>query len=349
MNRLSIRLIDWPMADTAMWIELTTKAGPLDPRGALSHLREPSRGNLLKSYGRWLGWLKTNRPDALEEPPAKRATPERINAWIESISTLRPDTRLSLLEKAMRVLQSYNPERDWSAHRRLASLLRHELKASPSNRKRGRIVASDILFHKGLTLIENLNSGSFPNTLKEAQQRRDGMMVAFLALLPIRRRSFCELEFGRSLFLSADRLNISLNTTMTKNRMVWEADVPSKLAGPLLTYIQEVRPWFLDRAKIQHNSLWINDSGRAYCAAHLGTRISRITEKLVGVRVNPHLFRDCAATTLAYDSPDSARLIRAILGHSTFRTAERHYNQARAIEAGRDYVNILDNIRGKHP
>ena len=62
------------------------------------------------------------------------------------------------------------------------------------------------------------------------------------------------------------------------------------------------------------------------------------------MRVTPHFFRDCAATTLAYDSPDSARLTRGLLGHTNFRTGEKHYNQAKGIEAGRRYADVLAGL-----
>jgi integrase len=64
-------------------------------------------------------------------------------------------------------------------------------------------------------------------------------------------------------------------------------------------------------------------------------------------RFSPHLFRDCAATTLAYHSPDSARLTRGVLGHSGFRMAERHYNQATALDAGRRYAEVLARLKQK--
>ena len=60
----------------------------------------------------------------------------------------------------------------------------------------------------------------------------------------------------------------------------------------------------------------------------------------------PHFFRDAAATTLAQISPESARLIRPILAHSGFGTAERHYIHAGSIEAGRDYAAVIRRMKG---
>jgi len=258
---------------------------------------------------------------------------------------LRPEARLSLLEQSMRVLQKHHPDQDWSVHCRLAAIIRHEARSTPSRRKTGRIVSSRLLFEKGLNLSEVARPDKPPVSLSEARNRRDGMMIAFLALIPIRRHTFCALELGRSIYLMSDQVFLSLDPTSTKNKTAYEAQIPPVLAAPLLTYLKFVRPWFLARAHKTHGLVWVTDGGKPYCPIHLASRISRITERLVCVRTPPHFFRDCAATTLAYGSPDAARLTRAILGHKTFGVAERHYNQARAIQTGRDYASILQALR----
>ena len=73
--------------------------------------------------------------------------------------------------------------------------------------------------------------------------------------------------------------------------------------------------------------------------------IGGITLRLTGKRIPPHFFRDAAATTLTRESPEAARLIGPILGHTATGTAERHYIQARSIEAARDYADVLRRLR----
>ena len=68
-----------------------------------------------------------------------------------------------------------------------------------------------------------------------------------------------------------------------------------------------------------------------------------------GQYCSAHLFRDAAATTLARISPESARLIRPVLAHSGSRTAERHYIHAQTIEAGRDYVAVVQRLKKGRP
>ena len=74
---------------------------------------------------------------------------------------------------------------------------------------------------------------------------------------------------------------------------------------------------------------------------YVGSRIGGATLRTTGVQVPPHFFRDAAATTLTRISPQAARLIPSVLGHKGPGTAERHYNHARTVEAGRDYATLI--------
>ena len=50
-------------------------------------------------------------------------------------------------------------------------------------------------------------------------------------------------------------------------------------------------------------------------------------------------------TTLAYDSPKNVRLATALLGHTNLKTTEKHYNQARQVEAGRKLNGAMSSLR----
>ena len=133
-----------------------------------------------------------------------------------------------------------------------------------------------------------------------------------------------------------------LSGDMTKNKLPWEAPVPKTLEPVLRRYVEEVRPWLLSRSGQSHSVLWVDNQGAPYVASYFGERIRQITDHLTGVRVSPHLFRDAAATTLSRASPKDARLIRPLLAHASFETAERHYIQASTIEAGRSFAEMLE-------
>ena len=62
------------------------------------------------------------------------------------------------------------------------------------------------------------------------------------------------------------------------------------------------------------------------------------TKAAFGKALNPHLFRDAAATTLAISSPKHVRSAAPLLGHRTFTTTERHYIQAKGLDAHRQFI-----------
>ncbi len=74
-------------------------------------------------------------------------------------------------------------------------------------------------------------------------------------------------------------------------------------------------------------------------------RITKVTRRLFGEAINPHLFRDAAATSIAIEDPSHVRMAAAILGHSSLATTEAYYNQAKAIEAGRLHQQNIAALR----
>ncbi|WP_159718895.1 hypothetical protein [Geminicoccus flavidas] len=44
-------------------------------------------------------------------------------------------------------------------------------------------------------------------------------------------------------------------------------------------------------------------------------------------------------------APEEIQIIRAILGHTTLATSERHYNLAGSLEAGRRHADAIQRLR----
>jgi integrase len=69
------------------------------------------------------------------------------------------------------------------------------------------------------------------------------------------------------------------------------------------------------------------------------------TVEAFGKPINPHLFRDCAATSIALEDPVHVRIASQILGHRSVASTERYYNQAQTIDAARHYQDFLIRLR----
>lgn len=347
MSRLlSLPQAAWPAADRAMWTGLIADGDPFGDAGALAHLRATSRDGLVKCYGRWLEWLVRHHPEALGEAPERRATPDRVIAWSDSLAPLAPPTRLTLVNGALQILRVAAPEADWRLQRLLLRSLTREVRRFRSSRKTGRVLSSAVLLDAALDLA-GPKAAAANTALNAALMRRDGTMIAFLALLPIRLRSLSELALGASVLVTPTRIALVLSGDMTKNRLPWETEVPAALEPLLRSYIDEVRPWLMARSGKRHDALWVGRTGDPFAAKAIAGQIPIVTERVLGVPISPHLFRDAAATTLARLSPKDARLIRPLLAHAGYGIAERHYNHARGIEAGRDYASVVAGLAGE--
>jgi site-specific recombinase XerD len=107
-------------------------------------------------------------------------------------------------------------------------------------------------------------------------------------------------------------------------------------------YLAEVRPLFPGAALTRR--LWLNQDGPVTSPRFVYQRMTRLTRRLFGKPINPHLLRDCAASSLAMVSADVARTAAALLGHRHFSTTERYYIQANELEASRKLNAILESI-----
>ena len=76
--------------------------------------------------------------------------------------------------------------------------------------------------------------------------------------------------------------------------------------------------------------------------------ICRRTAAHFGRPVNPHLFRDGAATFWALEAPAIIEGASALLGHSDLKTF-KHYNQARSVAAGRRLAALLRKASLRKP
>lgn len=336
---------EWPHADRAMWDALCKDAGPLDEPGGLAHLRQTSRDTLEVRYGRWLKWLDTTDPNTLLLPPAERPTLSRLQEWLQGLAHTKPMSRLMFVDGVIRVLREVAPDQDWAMPLRLLAGLKRAAGRGDPARKNGRVLSSTVLLKAGLSHA-NLAADAVPNQLQRSLGQRDGTMIALLSVLPMRRRAFCELALGQSIHISPTEIMISLSPEMTKTGVPWEVAVPKQVEPVLRRYFDEVRPTLLARGGQNHNVLWVGKKGEIMTPNYIGSRIGTLTLQLTGKRVPPHLFRDAAATTLARMSPQSAQLIRPVLGHAGFKAAERHYIHARTIDAGRDYASLIQRLKG---
>ena len=112
-------------------------------------------------------------------------------------------------------------------------------------------------------------------------------------------------------------------------------------------YLKQARP-ILIGAGADTNFVWISSrTGKKFTIKNLGTLISKVTSRTIGVDVCPHLFRTTAATTAATFAHDTPYLASGVLGHRDRRTTELHYNRADSIAAAQVYAGLVGEYRAR--
>jgi integrase len=341
-ERACLKLKDWPDEDRRLW-QAACNPGDLlaSEEGARADHAIASNRKAERGYGRWLTFLQMTDPSSLAEAPALRITPDQVRRYVDSLVRLDNSTAtiLARLQELGEVARVIGPNVSWTFINALASRIR--ARHRPAREKRN-LKLSDELLGLGLSLIDK---ATVVAGLDAAILHRDGLMIALLALVPLRRRNFAGLRLDRNLVEINGSWLISLDACETKTHAPLEILWPGELVGPLHTYLNVHRPVLsaMSRRWVKpiDNALWVSSHGSPMTEMAIYDRIRRHTQIAYGAAINPHLFRDAAATTLAIADPAHVRVAAPLLGHRTFMTTERYYQQAKAFDAHRAYINAL--------
>jgi integrase len=206
------------------------------------------------------------------------------------------------------------------------------------------LVLTERLVEAGLILIREAEMYG-KTALARAKGVRNGLLVALLALHPIRVKNFAALTIGDT-FINVDgRWWIRIPSDETKSNRADERQVPEFITDAINRYIDSHRP-VLCSADTGHLELWVSSTtGRQLTTKNLGTLISKLTRETIGVDVSPHLFRTAGASTAAIYGGKHPHLASALLNHRDPRINEEHYNRAMGLSAGEEYADITESYR----
>jgi site-specific recombinase XerD len=336
--RQGLPLGAWPEPDRNAWAGATTEGDIFDGRGAAAHWAETTRNAVIAAYGRWLGFLAVSEPSALAEEPVRRLAGERLARYLDHLAqtagTVGQWAYFAHLRDAVRVMFPGNVPQILS---RQVARLEHE--CQPRS-KAPRIVATPRLIALGEKLMSDaaLMGGKGADLVAY----RDGLMIALLAARPIRRRAFSIIRIGVHLRQLGEEWRLVFDGSETKSGRVFETTVPERIVPFLERYLCEIRPRF--SGATEHSGLWAGTKGGPLTDKAIYRVIAERTRQAFGQPVNPHLFRHCAATTVAILQPGRIGVAKDLLDHASLATTNAYYNKARSIEASRLYANVLASV-----
>ena len=351
--RRPLPLEAWPAADRRAWLAALAAGDVLEPGGPAAAWRPHSKRNALQGWGHYLAWLA--RTGQLEDSadPRARVTPERLVGYIAALRARgnAPATVLGRVDMLALFLRAVDPGRDPpDPLRRLLVRLRAEAEGVGHPDKRGRLQASHELLALGQRLMQRTEAKlqDLPRC-QRAVLYRDGLVIALLAARPLRLRNFAALELGRHLVREDVGWRLVIPGAETKTGRPLELPFPEVLVPALERYLAVHRPVLAARPGRGQGragaALWLSLEGGPLSEGTLGYQVRQRTRAAFGRAVNPHLFRDCAATSLALEDPAHVRIAAQVLGHGSFRTTERHYNLAQGQRATTAWHETLDGLR----
>lgn len=338
MIRRSLPFDAWPEADRLAWTEAIAAGDIFDGRGPAAHWAATTLYNVMAAYGRYLAFLTASEPSALAEEPAKRLSVDRLARYLshlaETAGTMGRHMFFAKLRDAVRVMFPGSvPQHLLRLVARLESECRPRSKAP-------RIVTSTRLAALGTKLMEEPIGAE--GKMTNAVAYRDGLMIALLALRPLRLRTFSLMRVSTHLQRVGDEWRMVFEGPESKSGRPFEITVPQNLVSSLMYYLQKVRPKFTGADR--HDGLWASTKGRPLTPNAIARVITERTREALGQPVTPHLFRHSAATTIAIFQPGRIGVARDLLGHSSLATTNAYYNKARSIDASRLYAGVVAGL-----
>jgi integrase len=342
----------WPEADRRLFdAAFRSPADPFDEEaGPGAHLRQRSKTTIRYGYARWLAWLVREMPESLADSPAERVTRERIKAYAGALGkTMKPASVASYIAWLFFACGYMFPSHKWDWLREVKTRLETN---APKRPHRAMPFDSVTLQDLGLqmmgeadALLKKLDRSDQQQLREVAELYRDGLLIGLLALTGLRRRNLRSLTLEDTIKRAGDVWCISINSRESKTGLAIEISLPASISFRIGYYVVEVRPLFPGASS--HRGLWCSWTGRPVADDALYRLFKRRVFERTGHDLTVHDARRIIATSIAVFDPANAATASQVLGHVNERVTERHYNQAKGVEASRRMTELISSMRKK--
>ena len=257
-------------------------------------------------YGRWLGWLaETGRLDP-DAAPAARVTRERIAAYVGGAAAdqraAAPCWAASPISP--RCCAGSRPSRTGAGCGAIQARLRARVGTAPQDRKRARLRSAHELLALGLQLMDSAATRPrpVPAPARPAVPRRaDDRSCS--PTRPLRLANLVQLTLGRELVRRGEGLVARDPGRRHQDRRAARAALARGSGGGAGDLSRHLAAAARPRERSRLQALWLSNRGRGLSDQQVYSKIVAHTRTAFGQPVNPHLFRDAAATTIARDRP----------------------------------------------
>jgi integrase/recombinase XerD len=269
-------------------------------------------------------------------PPAARLDRRLAEIYVAWRRTTCSDAALANdLHQLRRALSYMCPGSDWAWLLPIAKRIAARARPKPP---RLHLVSSDQLYALGIELMDKADT-SERSGKAVVFQHRDGLIIALLAVVPLRRRTLAALRIGESILKSCDLWVLDIAAKDTKTRRALEYPLSTQLSARIDMYVEKFRGKIPGSAA--HSGLWSSNLGCPMTDDGIYEAVRRRTRSAFGFAINLHRFRHAAATFWSSRDPKNVRGAKDLLGQSSFGTTEKHYIIAQSRLAGRALARAI--------
>ena len=342
--QMQVPLASWPEEDRNLWTAAFRAGDPFEECGPAAHLAERTRSDMYYRYSCFLGFLKAKYPERLALPAADRLDLGLITHYAaQRRQSCSERTVASDLRKLRAALRLVCPTGDWSWLLAIAKRIEGQ---APPKPERYNLVTSDRLYALGMELMDQaLVSSACLSRLSKAQalKYRDGLIIALLALIPLRRRTLAALRIGKHLVKTGPLWALEIPAEDTKTQRALDYPISPKLSERIDVYLSKIRCRI--PSANTHDGLWASNQGREMDHGSIYAAVQKRTRAALGFPVYLHRFRHAAATLWGIQDPTNVLGAKDLLGHASFQTTEKHYIMGRSRLAGRALARVVERFK----
>lgn len=335
----SLPIAEWPEPDRHAWFEACRPGLRLVRGGRASHLKPVTQADYAQRYGYFLDFLNRHGRLDLKASATTQLTIDTVNIYMQElrdrVSSVTVYGSISKLRRAAAILQP-DLKLEW-----LKEIERDLDHCKRPRSKADRLVFSDRIVTAGITLMEEAGFAGNRTCLQRAQSARDGLMIALLAICPIRLKNFHALEIGKSFVRQHKVWWVILSDTETKSQRFDHRVLPDEMTPWIELYLERYRSIFPPCG----DALWPSGYGGQLSYSGVERRVTETTRKIFGIPISPHMFRHCVPYTIANKDGSKIKLASALLQHTDPRTTEKYYNLGHNVESSRIFADLVSNLR----
>ncbi|GLR90946.1 site-specific integrase [Bradyrhizobium iriomotense] len=342
--KLKLPFADWPTKDQQLWAAAFEAGDLFDGGGPGAHLAPATREMLCERYAQFLRFISVKHRKLLTRPAGERIDRRIVTEFVawrrRSCSDMTVSLGLRCLSEALALIC---PGTDWSW---LYVIARRITANAPRQAKRYNLITSEYLYTLGIDLMDKVEAATESAQrirMRDAYIYRDGLMIALLAVIPLRRRTFAALKIGQHLVKAGGLWALDIPAEDTKTRRPLEFPISEELSARIDLYLERYRRRI--PGADTHKGLWVSHLGNPTCAPAIGQTIRKRTMRAFGFGVSPHRFRHAAASLWAIHDPANVRGAKDLLGHASLDMTEKHYIMAQSRLAGRALARAVEKAR----